>query len=315
LSNFIIKQEGSSPVVVDNLWEIRLGVGSFLVGALASALAMVAVGCYLGRRQPDARTPQGWPVNFAHRGGAEIIPENTLEGFRKGLLTGAGVLELDVPATADGTVVVIHDETVDRTTDGSGAVREMTLAKVRRLDAGYRFTSDGGRTYPYRGKGVRIPTLEEVYRVFTDVPINVEIKGKRAGIEEAVWRVIEGAGAEERTLVAPEYSGTIRRFREASDRRVATASSSVELILFWLLSRLHLGGLSKPSYQTLQGPETYKGLRIVTPELVRGAHERGQRVDVWTIDHEPDVRRLLGFGVGGIMTDRPDVLARGLRGE
>jgi glycerophosphoryl diester phosphodiesterase len=115
--------------------------------------------------------------------------------------------------------------------------------------------------------------------------------------------------------VAPEYSGTIRRFREASDRRVATASSSVELILFWLLSRLHLGGLSKPSYQTLQGPETYKGLRIVTPELVRGAHERGQRVDVWTIDHEPDVRRLLGFGVGGIMTDRPDVLARGLRGE
>jgi glycerophosphoryl diester phosphodiesterase len=315
VSNFIIRQEGPSSVVADNFWEIRLGVGSLLVGALASALALVAVGRYLGRRQPGARTPQGWPVNFVHRRGARIVPENTLEGFREGVRAGAGVLELDVHTTADGTVVVIHDETVDRTTDGSGAVHEMTLAEVKRLDAGYRFTPDGDRTYPYRGEGVRIPTLEEVYREFTDVPINVEIKGKRPGIEEALWRIIEGARAEERTLVVSEDSGTIRRFREASGRRVATASSSVELILFWLLSRLRLGGLSKPSYQALQGPETYRGLRIVTPELVRGAHERGLRVDVWTIDHEPDMRRLLGFGVDGIMTDRPDILARVLRGE
>ena len=278
MSNFIIRQEGPSSVVADNLWEIRLGVGSFLVGALVSALAMVAVGRYLGRHQPGAKTPQGWAVNFAHRGGAKIVPENTREGFREGLRVGAGVLELDVHTTADGTVVVIHDETVDRTTDGSGTIREMTLAEVKRLDAGYRFTPDGGRTYPYRGEGVRIPTMEEVYREFTDVPINVEIKGKRPGIEKALWRIIEGAGAEERTLVVSEDSGTIRRFREASGRSVATASSSVELIYFWLLSRLRLSGLSKPSYQALQGPETYKGLRIVTSELIRRAHERGLRV-------------------------------------
>jgi len=228
---------------------------------------------------------------------------------------GAGVLELDVHATADSTVVVHHDEMVDRTTDGSGAIREMTLAEVKRFDAGYRFTPDGGRTHPYRGEGLRIPTMEEVYREFTDVPINVEIKGKRPGIEEAVWRIIEGIGAEERTLLVSEDSGTIRRFREASGRGVATASSSAELIFFWLLSRLRLSGLAKPSYQALQGPETYKGLRIVTPELVRGAHKRGLRVDVWTIDHEPDMRRLLGFGVDGIMTDRPDILTRVLRGK
>jgi glycerophosphoryl diester phosphodiesterase len=315
VSNFIIRQEGSSPVVADNLWEIRFGMGPFVVGALASALALVAVGRYLRRRQPGAgaSTPQGWPVNFAHRGGAKIVPENTLEGLREGLRVGAGVLELDVHATADGNIVVIHDETVDRTTDGKGPVREMTLAEVRRLDAGYRFTPDGGKTYPYRGEGVRIPTLEEVYGEFADVPINVEIKGKRPGIEEAVWRTIEGAGAEERTLVVSEDSGTIRRFREASGGSVPTASSSAELISFWLLRGL--GGSSKPPYQALQGPETYKGLRIVTPEFVRGAHERGLRVDVWTIDHEPDMRRLLGFGVDGIMTDRPDVLARVLRGE
>jgi glycerophosphoryl diester phosphodiesterase len=313
VSNFIIRQEGPSSVVADNLWEIRPSWGSLLVGALA----MVAIGRYMGSRKQGAgaRTPQGWPVNFAHRGGAKIVPENTLEGFREGLRVGAGVLELDVHALADGTVVVHHDETVDRTTNGSGAIREMTLAEVKRLDAGYRFTPDGGRTYPHRGEGVKVPTLEEVYREFTDVPINVEIKGKRPDIEEAVWRIIEGASAEERTLVVSEDSGTIRRFREASGGSVATASSSAELIFFWLLSRLRLIGLSKPSYQALQGPESYKGLRIVTPGLVRGAHERGLRVDVWTIDHEPDMRRLLGFGVDGIMTDRPDILTRVLRGK
>jgi glycerophosphoryl diester phosphodiesterase len=318
LSNFIIRQDGPSSVVADNLWEIRLGAGTFLAGVLAGAFGIAVAGRYLkgrGEQGGGARTPKGWPVNFAHRGGAKVVPENTIEGFREGLRLGAGVIELDVHATADGHVVVIHDPTVDRTTDGTGPIREMTLAEAKRLDAGYEFTPDEGKTYPCRGKGVKIPTLEEVYAEFSGVPINIEIKGKRSGIEEAVWRVIADAEARERTLVVSEDSDTIRRFREASDGKVATASSSPELISFWLLSLLRLSGLARPSYQAIQGPETYKGLlRIVTPELVRAAHERGLRVDVWTIDEEPAMRRLLGFGVDGIMTDRPDVLTRVLQG-
>ena len=318
MSNFIIRQDGPSSVVADNLWEIRLGAGTFLAGVLAGAFGIAVAGRYLkgrGEQGGGARTPKGWPVNFAHRGGAKVVPENTIEGFREGLRLGAGVIELDVHATADGHVVVIHDPTVDRTTDGTGPIREMTLAEAKRLDAGYEFTPDEGKTYPCRGKGVKIPTLEEVYAEFSGVPINIEIKGKRSGIEEAVWRVIADAEARERTLVVSEDSDTIRRFREASDGKVATASSSPELISFWLLSLLRLSGLARPSYQAIQGPETYKGLlRIVTPELVRAAHERGLRVDVWTIDEEPAMRRLLGFGVDGIMTDRPDVLTRVLQG-
>ena len=308
MSNFIIKQEGPSPRVAEKVWEVRLGTGSLLLGAFAGVLA----GLYLGRRgsQTDlALKPKDWPVNIAHRGGAEIVPENTLEGFREALQVGAGVLELDVHTTADGHVVVIHD-TVDRTTESTGPVREMTLAEIKSLDAGYRFTRDGGRTFPSRGERIRIPTLEEVYDEFVEVPINVEIKGERPGIEEAVWRVIEAAGALERTLVVSESTPSIRRFREASDGRVATASSSMELITFYLLSRVGLSRLSKPRYQALQGPETYHGLRIAIPGFIRVAHERGLRVDVWTIDSEADMRRLLGYGVDGIMTDRPDVLAR-----
>ena len=312
MSNFIIRQEGSSPRVAEKVWEVHLGGGSLLLGTLAGVVA----GLYLGRRvgrNDVAPQPKDWPVNIAHRGGAEIAPENTIEGFREGLRVGAGVLELDVHTTADGHVVVIHDATVDRTTNSTGAVREMTLAEVKRLDAGYRFTRDSGATFPYRGAGIRIPTLEEVYDEFVDMPINVEIKGERPGIEETLWRIIEVAGGEDRTLVVSESTATIRRFREASGGRVATASSSVELISFWLLSQLGLSWSFKPPFQALQGPETYHGLRIVTPGLVRAAHERGLRVDVWTIDSEPDMRRLLGYGVDGIMTDRPDVLARVLQ--
>jgi glycerophosphoryl diester phosphodiesterase len=313
MSNFIVKQEGPSPRVAEKVWEVRLGAGSLLLGALAGVLA----GLYLGKRGGQnalAFKPKDWPVNIAHRGGAEIAPENTLEGFREGLRVGAGVLELDVHTTADGHVVVIHDATVDRTTDSTGAVREMTLAELKRLDAGYRFTRDEGRTFPYRGEGIRIPTLEEVYDEFTEVPINIEIKGERPGIEEAVWRIIEETRAEERTLVVSESTLTIRRFREVSGGRVATASSSAELISFYLLSRLGLSRSARTRYQALQGPETYRGMRIVTPGFIRVAHGQGLRVDVWTIDTEADMRRLLGYGVDGIMTDRPDVLAKLLEG-
>jgi len=301
-------------LVADNIWDIRLGFGSLLLGAASGAL----VGFYLARseeRNEGTNSLEGWPVNLAHRWGAGIATENTIAAFREALRVGGEGLELDVHLTADGHLVVIHDDGVDRTTDGTGLVREMTLREIKDLDAGYRFSHDGTETYPYRGQGVTVPTLEEVYREFPDVPINLEIKEARPDIEKAVWRAIEEAGAEERTLVVSQMTAVIRRFRRASSGRVATASSIGEIIAFDLLSRLGLSKLLRPSYQALQGPEVYRGLlRIVTSGFVRAAHEQGTRVDVWTIDSAADMRRLLSYGVDGIMTDRPDVLAKLLRG-
>ncbi len=115
--------------------------------------------------------------------------------------------------TADRHLVVIHDDRVDRTTDGSGLVREMTLREIKRLDAGYKFPGQGGKTYPYRGQGVVVPTLEEVYQIFPDVPMNVEIKEDQPGIEQTLCQVIEEADAAERTLVVSGKMSIIRRFR------------------------------------------------------------------------------------------------------
>jgi glycerophosphoryl diester phosphodiesterase len=291
MSNAIIKQQGDSPVVADNIWEIRLGAGSFILGALAGTLVTAAVGRLAAKSDatPKPPTPHGWPINFAHRGGAKVVPENTIEGFHEGFARGGG----------------------DRTTDSTGPVAEKTVPELQSLDAGYRFSTDGGMTFPWRAKGVTIPTLEALYQAFPEAPFNIEIKGRRSGIEGTVFRQIEAAGAMERTLVVSDNRGTISRFRRVSQGKVATASATVELLIYWILHMLHLGALYDPPFQALQAPEKYKGiLPVVTRRFVRKAHDRGLRVDVWTIDDEPAMRRLLSFGVDGIMTDRPDVLTR-----
>jgi len=251
------------------------------------------------------------PVNIAHRGGAEISPGNTLVGFREGLVAGAGVLELDVHLTEDGHLVVIHNKTVDDTTNGTGRVSKMTLQQVKRLDAGYDFTEDHGKTHPYRGEGVIVPTLEEVYQAFPGVPLNIEIKEAQEGIEKELWRTIEEAEAADRTLVVSGKMSVIQKFRVVSLGQVTTGASIREMVAFILWSHLYSGwSLRSCSYQALQ---VRSGLGI--SKLVQTAHRSGIRVDVWTVDEEEDMRRLLSYGVDGIMTDRPDVLNEVLQGE
>ena len=282
-----------------------------LIAALAGFLAGAGGLAVAARRGSGGRdSKMGWPVNFAHRGTSARAPENTLEAFRGGLEDGASGLELDVHMTLDGEVVVIHDPTVDRTTDASGAIAGMTLADLRRLDAGHRFSPDRGSSFPYRGGGARVPRLAEVYDEFPGAFLNIEIKEAQPGVEEAVLRVIRAAGAEGRTLIVSNRHGVIRRFRRLSGDNVPTGASRREITGFYLWSRSRLEGLCRPAYDTLQVPVEHRGIEIITRRFVEAAHARGVRVDAWTINDAAEMRRLLDLGVDGIMTDRPDVLAR-----
>src|SRR5215210_2058158 len=285
-------------------------MNSALVAGSLGALFVVAL-----RRGGTRRLDGDWPVNFAHRGASARAPENTPVAFRLAAEDGAGGLETDVHETRDGHVVAIHDDTVDRTTDGSGLVREMALAEHQGLDAGYRFTPDGGATFPYRGKGVRVPELREVLRGFPDLAVNVDIKEAQPGVEEAVLRVIEGAGVEDRTLVVSEHTPVIRRFRRLSGGRVRTGASRGESRLFYYLSGLCLEGLLRSAYDALQVPVRHGERELVTSRFLEAAHGVGVRVDVWTIDEPAEMRRLLDLGVDVVMTNRPGVLAGVLRGR
>jgi glycerophosphoryl diester phosphodiesterase len=267
-------------------------------------------------RKGGARTLRDdWPANFAHRGASARAPENTLEAFRLAVEAGAGGLELDVHMTRDGEIVVIHDATVDRTTEGFGVVAEMTFDDLRSLDAGYRFSPDGGCTHPYRRRGVRIPTLAEVYEQFPDASVNIDIKEPQPGVEEAVLRVIQEAGAEGRSLVVSANPAVVWRFRRVRGGRISTAASRLETGAFYLLSRLRLERLCRPAYDALQVPVEYEGITLATPRFVEAAHSRGVRVDVWTINEPGEMRRLLDLGADVLMTDHPETLTDVVEGR
>jgi glycerophosphoryl diester phosphodiesterase len=273
------------------------------LGGLSGMLAAI-----VPRKGGARKLRDDWPTNFAHRGASARAPENTLEAFRLAVEAGAGGLELDVHMTRDGEIVVIHDATVDRTTEGSGAVAEMTLDDLRSLDASYRFSPDGGRTHPYRHRGVGVPTLAEVYEHFLDASMNIDIKEPQPGVEEAVLRVIRDAGAEGRSLVVSDDHAVVWRFRRVCGGRISTGASRLEIGAFYVLSRLRLERLCRPAYDALQVPVDYGGITLLTPRFLEAAHSRGVRVDVWTINEPSEMRRLLDLGADVLMTDHPETL-------
>jgi glycerophosphoryl diester phosphodiesterase len=241
---------------------------------------------------------------IAHRGASAEAPENTLAAFETAVQRGADAFELDVRLTADGAPVVIHDDTLDRTTDRTGLVRSHTLAELRSVDAGARFTSDRGQTHPYRGGDVRIPTLGEVLWAFPRVPVLLEIKEPEA--QEAVRKVLLREDAAERCVVASEDGAALRLFDEPPFTRGASGAE-----IGALYRRVFLGpaflAWRRPAvrYHLLSVPERHHGLTVPTRRFVAGARALGCPVHVWTVDRPAVARRLWGRGVAGIVTNAP----------
>jgi glycerophosphoryl diester phosphodiesterase len=248
---------------------------------------------------------QGGPLLIAHRGGAGLMPENTLAAFLHAEQQWrADMIELDVRASADGHCVVIHDATVDRTTNGSGNVADMTLAELQELDAGFRFTRDGGKTYPLRGKGIHIPTFEEVLAALPSMRITAE--SKIASAQQPLFRAIAEYHATDRVIAAGERNA----FRTMFSSYTGPKSASLEEAMpFFLMHRFFMARFGRVPADVVQTCEVYRGRRIVTPRLVRDFQARGVLVHVWTVNEEADMERLLDWGVDGLVTDRPDRLA------
>lgn len=249
------------------------------------------------------------PRIFGHRGAAGVAPENTLPSFALAAALGASYLELDVHATEDGVVVVLHDATLDRTSDGTGRVCEQTWAEISALDAGYRYTNDG-RSYPYRGQGARVPSLESVLRAFPNCCFNVEIKQETPSIIGTVLDVLRRTDTVDRTLLAAEHHTIMEQIRVEAGALVATSMSAMEVAQF--IGRLATNdwqGCEMPA-RAAQIPTAYEGTELVTKESIAALHRFGCEVHVWTVNDTAEIERLLDLGVDGIMSDLPGLITQ-----
>lgn len=274
-------------------------------------------------------------LNIAHQGGSLEAPANTTYAFDRALAAGADMLEIDVHATVDGHLVVLHDATVDATTDGHGPVDAMTLDQLRQLDAAHWFVPGSGAVrgapragYPWRGvaAGLRppppdftpedftVPTLERVLSQFPDTPVSIDIKRTAPDTAAYEQRLAELLRAFDRTddvLVASFQDKALAAFHaHAPDVRTGMGPDAARA--FWT-SAQDGPGTGDPRYLALQVPVTFEGVAVVSESFVTKAHANGLAVHVWTINDPETMRWLLDVGVDGIVTDRPTLLAQVLR--
>jgi glycerophosphoryl diester phosphodiesterase len=286
---------------------LLLKVGAILVASLIAAHLVLAALVKPLPGHPFWTTTA--PSVIAHRGGRGLWPENTLFAFRRAVELGADVLEMDIRRSADGELVVLHDETVDRTTDGSGPVATLALARLKALDAGYRWSPDGGRTYPHRGRGLTVPSLREVFGALPQARMNLEIKARGPELSEPLCRLIREHRMEHRIVVASFGQEAMDVFRAACPD-VATSATAEEARRFFRLTALFLDPLFAPRAEALQVPERLGSIEVLTPRFVRAARRLNLKIDVWTVNEPEDMKRLIGVPVDGIMTDYPDRLLR-----
>ncbi|HLO04761.1 MAG TPA: glycerophosphodiester phosphodiesterase [Symbiobacteriaceae bacterium] len=294
----------SAPKARPLRWRILGGVALVLAvgGAIrAATIKPVALKPYLA----DSR-----PVILAHQGASAYAPSDTIESFKLGMQQGADIIETDLHMTKDGALVLAHDETVDRLTNGTGAIEEMTLAELRQLDFGYKFTPDG-QTFPWRGKGVTIPTLEEVFQQFPGVRVNLELKLSSTPMEPVLYELVKKYHMEDKVGIASFHAEPGPRYRALDGGVAARSASEKDMYTFAGLWVPGLSFLWQPNVELFQLPTAQKvgpiEIRLDTPRLIKAAHKVGVKVHYWTINDEATMRHLLEIGADGIITDRPDM--------
>jgi glycerophosphoryl diester phosphodiesterase len=233
-----------------------------------------------------------------------------MPAFEKSAELGVDYIETDVHFTKDKKFVVIHDDTIQRVTNGAGKVSGYTMDELRQFDAGHNFTEDDGKTYPYRGKGIGLLSLEEILDAFPAQKFNIDLKDKNPLQIKHFIDIIDKLNAYNRVIVASWHFinlNTLRKLRP----EIATSFSVGEMIWIFFLHRSGLLFL-KINFKgkALQIPERRGQVNILTKSYLKELHEKGVEVHVWTVNNEEDMRRLIEIGVDGIMSDDPALLLK-----
>lgn len=287
-----------------------LAVVLVVLGVLAVVALVMTLLAKPARACPACLRDKPRPLVIAHQGGDGLWPGDTMYAFQRAVDMGVDMLEMDMHVTSDGVLVLMHDETVDRTTDGSGRLEDMTLAEVKALDAGYRWTPDEGQTYPYRGKGITVATVEELFQAYPDMPMNIELKlVEKVPVAERFCELIRRYNMQDKVMVASFHQDAMDKFRGMCPE-VTTSATQDEVINFFVRHVVGLGGTYTPPAQAVQVPERQGPLTVLTPRFVKDAQRRGMDVHAWTINDEADMQRMIDLNVDGIITDNPDRLVK-----
>jgi glycerophosphoryl diester phosphodiesterase len=256
-------------------------------------------------------------LNYAHQGGALEAPSSTLYALHRALQVGATALELDAHLTRDGRIVLAHDPTVDRLTNGTGEIHSLTLEELRQLDAAYRFElEEKPGAFPFRGRGpadreFRIPTLDEVLEAFPRTFLNFDIKAgeeSSAACALALAQALGKTGRESDFIVASFDDALTEAFSRAAPQ-IGTSIGMGGAMAVWQAVQ-DRGPLPAMRHLALQLPAHFQDVEVVTSELVARAHQAQLAVHVWTVNDATEMERLVALGVDGLITDRPSVCAR-----
>jgi glycerophosphoryl diester phosphodiesterase len=288
----------------------KIIIRSFLAAVAVAATAYL-VAAWNSTPRPDHPffTASDGILVIAHRGGAGLAPENTLEAFGRADSLGADVLEFDLRLSADGAWVVIHDARVDRTTNGQGEVEKLNLRQLKALDAGYHWKDASNPAFPYRGRGIEVPTLAEVLQAFPGRRFNIEIKIDSSAVVDSFCRRLEIFDAVENSLIASFHPSAITAVRQKCGR-AATAATRGEALWFFALNRLGLDAAYSGGADAMQVPVRLGRLAVADQRFVAGARRHNMQVHPWTVNDIQAMQTLLEAGADGIITNYPDRLLR-----
>lgn len=236
-----------------------------------------------------------------------------MAAFAGALELGSDMIEMDVHLTADGVPVVIHDGAVDRTTDGAGPVSSFTSDQLKSLDAGYRFRSGSEARFPYRGTGVTVPTLREVFSAFPAAHIIVDAKDNDSRLADAMITLVREFDRADRTLLSSFHHDVLVHFRERAPE-ASTNGSERELKPLLVATWVFFSGLISPTYEAVLVPTHDGRIPVTTRRFIRGAQSRNLFVAAWTINDPDEMIALAARGINGIITDRPDLALTVRRG-
>ncbi len=265
--------------------------------------------------------PTGKFQVIAHRGASREFPENTIESFARAVeIYPECMLELDLWMSRDGEIIVMHDGVLDATTSGSGNLYERTLDEIKQAEAGHRVSFDGGKSFPFRGRGIRPATFKEVLEKFPGSRISADIKYDSFEFASSVLRCIQEYKAEDRVILGSFHGRIVSRVRMEKPR-IATSFTRNEVLLFTFIARTGVplparfpgDALMVPEFSSGEKPEdlgrgVFQGIRVIIPRFIDMAHNMGKPVYIWTVNRKENMERLITWGADGIVSDDPRLL-------